>query len=646
MRKVTLVIAISLAVVPRLVHAAEKPARPVLIVSTRTGNADIFLVDAASGDARNLTNHAGNDGFPGWSADGKRIVFASDRDGSTNIYVMDADGSNLQQLTHDKIAQKCGCVCPSLSPDGKWVAFARLKGEKHQVCKVPADPAMGTKVTLLAEDAFDPTWSPDGKRIAFASHHGKAGWRLAVMKADGSDRHELTDTDNPAGLTTPAWSPDGRWIAYTDRAPGATEIFLITAEGQHRHQLTFCSNMNCNPAWSADGEAITFMHMEVGGSGFLTIRADGTGLVPDNVAGTDRPVGPGFRLAFRPRPGAKAVAYGAEVVPTGAFEEAEESSVRVVSHTIEQEDLAFRILQRLPGHTGAIRFVGFAPEGKHLVTAGEDGAVVHWTWTEQGFRPEPPLVGPKGAVIAACWSPDGTNVATSYSDGTVKLWDVDHHSDWLTIDDLPGRVPAIAWSPDGKLLALSCEGRKVQVRRAATGKLVKSFDVPGKRKTEVVALAFTADNKTLLVGGGDPNEKRDSGFISAWDVKSGNKRWAVEKVSGGVLCMAVSPDGRTVAMGSRDGTVRLRETASGESRGMLEGHKEGIMKVAWSPDGDRVASASLDHTVRVWDADSCCQRAVLTGHLAPAFGVSFSRDGKVIASCGADRLVCVWHLEE
>jgi WD40 repeat protein len=644
MRKVMLVVAVGLVGVPGLLRGAEKAHRPVLIVSTRTGNADIFLVDASSGDARNLTNHAGNDGFPAWSPDGKRIAFASDRDGGTNIYSMDPEGGHLRQLTHEKNEAKCGCVAPCWSPDGKWLAFGRLKGDKRQVCKVPADGSRGNTVTVLTEDASDPSWSPNGKRITFAAYHGKAGWRLGIMNADGSERHDLSETDNPAGATTPAWSPDGHWIAYADHALGATEIFLISPEGKHRHQLTYCSNMNCNPIWSPDGECITFMHMEVGGSGFLTIRADGTGLGTDNVAGTDHPAGPAFRLAFRPS--AAKLVYGAEELPAEECEEHEGTTVRVVSQTIEREDLGFRILQRLPGHPGGIRFVSFGPEGKHLVTAGMEGAVVHWPWTPQGFRPEQPLVGPKGGVIAACWSPDGANIVASYTDGTVKVWDIDHHSDWLTLDDLPGRVPAIAWSPDGKLLALSCEGRKVQIRRAATGKLVKSFDVPARKNSEVVALVFSADNKKLLVAGGDPNEKSSSGFISCWDVKTGKRGWGVENSFGGVLCMALSPDGKTLAAGVRDGTIRLRDTADGQSRSVLEGHKEGVMGVAWSPDGDRVASASLDHTVRVWDADSCAQRALLAGHLAPAFGVSFSRDGQVIASCGGDRLVCVWHLED
>jgi Tol biopolymer transport system component len=632
MGRLTLVVAVALAVGPGLVHGDTKKARPVLIVSSCTGNSDVFLVDAASGDAKNLSNHPSADGFPAWSADGKHVAFSSDRDGGTNLFVIDADGRNLRQLTHEKAGAKVGCIMPTWSPDGSTIAFARVDGDKREVCVIASN---GGEAEVLAEDGLEPAWSPDGQAIAFASRNGKEGWRLAIMRADGSRRHNLVESDNPNGCTSPAWSPDGSLIAYADRAPGATEIFLIDRTGKHRRQLTFCCNLNSYPAWSPDGESITFMHAEAGGSGFLTINADGTGLRTDNVAGTDHPAGPGWRIAYQP---------SADRRPKVA--EVETSPVRVVALERDQVDLPFRILQRLPGHAAGIKYVGFAPEGRHMVTAGLDGAVVHWNWTNQGFRPEQPLVGPKGAVMAGCWSPDGANFAAAYGDGSVKIWDVDHHSDWLTVEDLAGKVGAIAWSPDGKLLAVACQGRKVQIHRASTGKLVKKFDVPGTAKQEITALVFTADSTKLLAAGGDPSEKHDSGMVSSWDVKSGKQEWCVSKLCGGALCMALSPDGKSVAVGARDGVVHVRDAGSGAARGTLEGHKEGVLGVSWSPDGARVASASLDHTVRVWDAAACRQRALLTGHLAPALGVTFSRDGRVIASSGLDRLVCVWHLED
>ncbi len=106
--------------------AVVQPERPpaLLIVSKRTGNAEIFLVDANGQQAKNLTNSRSENSYPTWSPDGKQIAFASDRDGTVNLYVMNADGGNVRQLTKGGD----GSRSPAWSPDGKKMAFGRTVG--------------------------------------------------------------------------------------------------------------------------------------------------------------------------------------------------------------------------------------------------------------------------------------------------------------------------------------------------------------------------------------------------------------------------------------------------------------------------------------------------------------------------------------
>ena len=102
----------------------------IAFVSHRDGNPEIYVMDADGGNPRNLTNNRDKDYSPSWSPDGKRIVFMSNRDGhlrddipgisTYEIYVMDADGGNPQNLTNDPRDDRN----PSWSPDGKRIAFA------------------------------------------------------------------------------------------------------------------------------------------------------------------------------------------------------------------------------------------------------------------------------------------------------------------------------------------------------------------------------------------------------------------------------------------------------------------------------------------------------------------------------------------
>src|SRR5260221_8590231 len=84
---------------------AAEPS-PYILVSGKTGNAELLLIDPAdaTGQPKNLTNHPARDCYPAWSPDGKSIAFSSDRDNTANVYVMDADGKNVRAVTREKTA--------------------------------------------------------------------------------------------------------------------------------------------------------------------------------------------------------------------------------------------------------------------------------------------------------------------------------------------------------------------------------------------------------------------------------------------------------------------------------------------------------------------------------------------------------------
>src|SRR6185503_7112081 len=87
--------------------------------SNRTGNDEIFVMNADGSNQINLSNNPAHDNNPSWSPDGKKIAFVSNRDGNDEIYVMNADGSNQTRLTNNGSADRT----PSWSPDGTKIAF-------------------------------------------------------------------------------------------------------------------------------------------------------------------------------------------------------------------------------------------------------------------------------------------------------------------------------------------------------------------------------------------------------------------------------------------------------------------------------------------------------------------------------------------
>lgn len=109
-----------------------------------------------------------------------------------------------------------------------------------------------------------------------------------------------------------------------------------------------------------------------------------------------------------------------------------------------------------------------------------------------------------------------------------------------------------------------------------------------------------------------------------------------------VYAVAFSPDGKTLASGSNDRTVKLWDIDSSELRGTLVGHTDGVYSVAFSPDGRSLASGSNDTTVNLWDVQTQELRRTLVGHTGAVYSVSFSEDGKELFSGSNDKTVRVW----
>jgi TolB protein len=149
----------------------------IAFTSGKDGNYDIYCMKADGSHIVQVTTHQGEDGWPVFSPDGKKIVFVSDRNGSYDLYVMNADGTGVQQLTDTPEYENY----PVYSPDGKKIAFIARLGTRSELCIMNADGSGRKTIVMPPEHIVDtmarhrdhilgyPVWSPDGKKIAFTA---------------------------------------------------------------------------------------------------------------------------------------------------------------------------------------------------------------------------------------------------------------------------------------------------------------------------------------------------------------------------------------------------------------------------------------------------------------------------------------------
>ena len=127
-----------------------------------------------------------------------------------------------------------------------------------------------------------------------------------------------------------------------------------------------------------------------------------------------------------------------------------------------------------------------------------------------------------------------------------------------------------------------------------------------------------------------------------WDVAKAAERTTLARHTSAITCVAFAADGRTLATGSLDWTVKVWDLASGALRHSLDGHRDAIDAVAFAPDGKTLASTSRDGTTRLWDLAKAAGRASLRSRSGSVGAVAFLPDGRSLFTGGADGSLRRW----
>jgi TolB protein len=212
----------------------------VILSYEEDGYAHLFAYIPEKMPLTRLTSGDWDDVAPAASPDGKRIVFASNRNGFWDLYLLDLTSGDLVQLTDTPRYEGA----PTWSPDGTFLAYEVYDNDNLEIFIGPSeDPAQNAiQLTNSPNADYAPAWSPGGRKIAFISNG-----EVMLADLDKTSDNRFTNLSNTelAAESHPIWSPDGMrlaWASSSAQNVGRSGIYVWDA------------TRNVPAAWIGDGD--------------------------------------------------------------------------------------------------------------------------------------------------------------------------------------------------------------------------------------------------------------------------------------------------------------------------------------------------------------------------------------------------------
>lgn len=423
---------------------------------------DVFTVPASGGQARQLTSNAAYDSYPIWSPDGKKIAFASSREGSLDIFVMDKFGGEPKRLTtrstnETPIAWRDNehiLFSAAIMPTAKSIFFAssqfpqvyevNLKGDRPKLFSVVnmEDLSINQKGEILYHDK-------KGYEDAFRKHHRSPITRDIWLNQNGKFTKLTTFNGEDR---TPRWAPDGTSFYYLSEEDGTFNVYKRGISEADKTQITHHTKhpvrylsvaQNGRICYSYDGEIYTQMGSAAPQKVNVSITAD------RNDVDLRRQINSWGATEIALSPNGKEIGFvlHGDVYVTNI----EYKTTKQITDTPEQE-----------------RSIGFSPDGLAIVYASErDGLWQIYQTTmknkaEKQFAyatdlQEERLIHSAYTSFQPQYSPDGKSIAFFENRGTLKVLDVKSKKVRTVMDGKyvysysDGDI-WFEWSPDSKWL--------------------------------------------------------------------------------------------------------------------------------------------------------------------------------------------------
>jgi WD40 repeat protein len=497
----------------------------------------------------------------------------------------------------------------AVSPDGRTLAAGDNAGRtllwdtstRRPLPGPPQAAQPGGEQLPLRALAF----SPDGRLLITAGPRPNGGdtvqlWDLAA--------HKIVGSFDGFGVISMAVRRDGRRLAV---GTGGGQVLL----------LDLVTRTQASPPLLVDKEAPYLVALSPDGKTLATI---GSKAVLWDLAG---------RRPIRRLDAVGAVAFSPDGHTLAA-------SHRQRGEILLLDPATGKRRRTLTGHTAGVGVLSFSHDGATLASAGQDGTAI--VWDGATGRTRETLRGHTSAITGVAFSPDDRTLYTSSLDKSIIVWD-------LAGDRRLGRPftagpragsqslgNSHSFGKGGTLLARAHDDGTVTlidlVRRAPVGTRLRAHP------DAVQAVALSSDGRLLATA--------DANTATVWDLATRTPAGRPTHVYTGIIDLAISPDGRTLAIGDSQGQVTLADVASATVEWpplQQPGPVRGVSDLGFSPDGTILAVAADSGEVLLWRVADRSVLHRLPADRADAFALGFTPDGRTLATGGNDGKVLLWN---
>ncbi|MBI3110480.1 MAG: WD40 repeat domain-containing protein [Ignavibacteriales bacterium] len=294
--------------------------------------------------------------------------------------------------------------------------------------------------------------------------------------------------------------------------------------------------------------------------------------------------------------------------------------------------------------------VKVGPDGTIVAVSGSDGSIVLYSFP--GFEIIRELKGHSSSISTLDFSSDGKRLASGGRDHAVILWDVTTGKQLAKNEgSFSQGIYQVRFSPDNSMLGVVSWERLNERKPYIFGfaKLLNVNDLHEERRIELdnhpaSGIVFTPDGHDILIA--------TWGEIAySYNVQTGNQNWNFDlsDPSGynAFHSIDISPDGKTLALGSADYRVYLLDVKDGKVLHRIEpwvGHTKIIKAVSFSPDGKWLATGGEDQTILLWNTSDFSRKQSCIGHVNTVSGLAWSNSGTSVFSSSLDGTIKQWDL--